>query len=322
MAVAPKQNAVEILRKLIPLNTLGEEELRQLLDHASFEKLKKGTKLFSAGDTLNENVYLLSGKVALLSGREEVDTVSAGSNPARFPIAHQIPRKLTAVAGPRTEIVRVDNRRLGELIAKANSSAYEVAEVDTDAPEDWMSQLLQLRVFQQIPPANIQRVIMAMREVEVEQGDVVLRQGEKGDYFYLVNAGHCSVTRTSEESGEEVEVATLGPGECFGEEALLSDRPRACSVSMLTDGILQRLPKDEFITLVQQPLAGQVDFPEAEKAVEKGSVWLDVRTQQAYEEEHLPGSINLPLASLRLTPTSTTSSVARMAGRAPPPPTC
>ncbi len=299
MAVAPKQNSLEVLRKLVPLNTLSDEALDSLHKEAVFEKAGKGSILIEAGDTETQNVYLLSGQVALFSGKREVDVVVAGSDTARFPLAHQIPRKFTVKAKTKVEIVRLDNRHLGELLARSNGSDYEVSELDAVEDGDWMSQLLQSRVFQQIPAANIQGVMMRMEEQEALAGEVVIQQGEEGDFFYLINKGRCGVLVSEEPGQDPVEVAQLGPGDSFGEEALLSDQPRGSTVVMLMDGMLLRLSKDDFIQFVKSPLANEIDHGQAQGKIEEGAVWLDVRTAREFEESHLPGAINLPFGSLR-----------------------
>ena len=298
MAVAPKQNALLVLRNLIPLNTLGNEELRGLLDQITFEKLKKGATVFRKGDTDNQNVYLLSGKVAMYSDNREVDEVQAGSDTARFPLAHQIPRKFTVVTRARSEVVRVDNRLLGELIDKTGKTSQHV-ESQHAHTEDWRSQLIRQRVFQQLPPASIHAVMTRMEKVEFQAGDPVVQQDERGDYFYLINKGSCSVARSIAGAEAPEELAQIGPGASFGEEALLSDTPRSCSVSMLTDGVLLRLKKADFIRHVKEPLLKDIDFPQATAAVQEGAIWLDVRSPDAFEKWHLPGAINLPVSSLR-----------------------
>lgn len=299
MAVAPKEKSSEILRKFIPLNTLKDDAIKKVLEIAEFAKLAKGDFLFREGETDNFNVYLLSGEVGLFSGDKEMDSVSAGSDTARFPLAHQIPRKFSVKAKTKVEIVCIDNRVLGELLAKAGGAAYEVSDFDAEETDDWMSQLLKYRVFQLIPASNIQGVMMRMEEVEAKAGDVIIRQGEEGDYFYLINKGRCSVLFTEAEGGEANEVAQLGPGDSFGEESLLSNKPRGSTVIMINDGVLLRLSKDDFVQYVKTPLAKTTNYAQGEKQVDQGGVWLDVRSAEAFEERHLHGSINLPFSSLR-----------------------
>jgi formylglycine-generating enzyme required for sulfatase activity/CRP-like cAMP-binding protein len=296
--MASPRDKKQLLKKLVPLNLLLEEDLEQLLEHARFEQLKKGQYLFRQGDTEYLNVYLLSGKVALLLDGKEVDTVVAGSNTARFPIAHQIPRKNSARALSATEYVQIDNRRLSDLLAKTGKEDYHVKELESESADDWMTQLLQSRVFQQIPAANIQSVMMRMEEVEAKKHQKIIKQGGEGDYFYLIHRGHCALTK-EDPGSDPVSLGELGPGESFGEEALLSESPRSCSVTMMTDGVLLRLSKEDFIEFVKRPLAKSLTYEDASTRVRAGAKWLDVRSLEEYEKGHIKGSINLPVNTIR-----------------------
>ncbi len=299
MAVAPKQNSLQTLKKLIPLNLLPEADLEQLLKTAAFKQDRAGTYLFRQGDTDYHNIYLLSGKVALLDNMREVDRVAAGSETARFPLAHQIPRKNSARAIGVVEYVLIDNRKLSEMLVRNKDDDYKVADLSSTISDDWMDQLLQSKVFQQIPPSNIQGVIMRMEEVEVKRGEKVVEQGGEGDYFYLIHQGRCTVSRLEDGKKKPTELAKLGPGDSFGEEALLSDSPRNSTVTMLTKGILLRLAKEDFIQFVKRPLARGVSFEEADALVAKGAVWLDVRSPVQYAAGHLEHSVSFPLDTLR-----------------------
>jgi formylglycine-generating enzyme required for sulfatase activity/rhodanese-related sulfurtransferase len=68
---------------------------------------------------------------------------------------------------------------------------------------------------------------------------------------------------------------------------------------MVSDGILLRLGKEDFIQFVKRPLAMLVSFEDAAARVEEGAIWLDVRTPQNYEKEHIKGSVNIPLNTVR-----------------------
>ncbi len=298
MAVVPKQNGLNILRKLVPLNTLTEETLEELMAEVQFEKIAKGRYLFRAGDAEPERVYLLSGKVALLEDGKEIDAISASSNMARYPIAHHIPRKYSARAVTKTEVVRIDSHLLSDLLTRGGNVLYQVEELNADADDDWMSQLLQSPIFQRIPAANIQNIMMRMEEVQVSAGEMIICQGEPGDYFYLINRGQCSVTRERGD-GEIEELAQLGAGNCLGEESLLSGKPRGSTVSMLTDGVLFRLEKKDFIEYIKMPLANAISYDEALQRVEKGAVWLDVRSSLEHQRAHVKKSRNIPFNELR-----------------------
>jgi CRP-like cAMP-binding protein/chromosome segregation ATPase len=299
MAVPKSKTDDALLKNLVPLNTLSEDQLGVLLSRVTVEKAKKGEYLFREGDTDHQNVYLLNGTIALLSGQKEMDLVSSGTQTARFALAHQLPRKHSAKARTAVTYVRIDSRMLSDILARSHSASYEVSDIEQPASGDWMSLLLQSPVFQQIPPANLQRVMMRMEEILVNAGDVIIQQGDEGDYFYLISNGECTVTRSPEAGHAPVELAQLRVGKGFGEEALISNKPRGSTVTMLTDGALVRLNKQDFIQLVKQPLSRTISYEQACQEVESGALWLDVRIPEEYEAGHLPGAINLPFFSLR-----------------------
>ncbi len=194
MPVSAQNKEYSLLANLVPLNTLDEEGLQALLKNVDVEMLSKGDVLFKEGDVDHVNVYLLSGSVGLISGGSQVDQVDESSATARFPIAHQLPRKFTAKALSRTEIVRIDSRVLSEALADNESKGQVVEEVVVeDEDEDWMSQLLQSRVMQNIPAANLQGVMMRMKEEPVQEGDMIITEGEEGDFYYLLHRGQAAV---------------------------------------------------------------------------------------------------------------------------------
>lgn len=289
---------VDRLKGLVPLKTLTDQGFNELLSDIVVLEEPRGTMLCYQGDTENKNIYLLDGTIALVVDKRVVDQVEGGSDTAKFPIAAQLPRKYDVRSMTKVRFVRIDNHRLSSLLAKNDDTSYEVEEVTEDSDDDWMAMLLESNLMQQIPPANIQGVMMRVEQVEVKEGEHIVRQGDPGDYYYILAKGTAVVTRDLGEDSQQ-ELARFVPGTSFGEEALLSDSPRKASITMTSDGSLLRLSKQDFVELIQHPLSRSVDYPEAKAIIDQGGVWLDVRPQEEYEADHLQGSINLPFDSLR-----------------------
>ncbi len=293
------ENKLERLKHLVPLNALPQEALVELLRQCKFESLKKGDLLFQQGDTASSNVYLLTGEIELLADGKVVDTLAAESTNARYPIAHEFPRKLSARASKRKiDIVRVESKLLSKYMTKDDTKAYEVADTLDEGSDDWMSQLLSSPVFQRLPAASIQGVMMHMEEVAVEKGRKIILQGEEGDYFYFISRGQCVIS-TTDAGGKSIEEDRAGAGASFGEEALLTGDIRNATVTLLTDGVLMRLSKENFLRFVKEPLGDALTGEQASQRVAEGAVWLDVRTPEEFARGHLPGSVNLPVRKLR-----------------------
>jgi MFS family permease len=99
-------------------------------------------------------------------------------------------------------------------------------------------------IFAPLPQSSLERLASQLVPVGVTAGTTVIAQGEPGDRFYVVEAGRFEVTVDGSTARE------LGPGDFFGEIALLRDVPRTASVSALTDGRLQALGRQEFLDAV------------------------------------------------------------------------
>src|SRR5690606_13735925 len=108
------------------------------------------------------------------------------------------------------------------------------------------------------------------------------------------------VTRETPLNKEGIKLAELGMGDTFGEEALISEAKRNATVTMLTDGALMRLGKDDFRTLMHEPLLHWVNFAEAQQIIARGGKWLDVRLPSEFQNTHLEDAINIPLYFIRL----------------------
>ncbi len=82
-----------------------------------------------------------------------------------------------------------------------------------------------------------------------ESDQVIIRQGEPGDYAYFIQSGEVEVVQ--ETDGEQVVLRTLHAGDYFGEMALLSGQPRTASVRALTPTKVAVLGKQNFLTMLQ-----------------------------------------------------------------------
>ena len=298
-----EQVSTELLRGFSPLNGLKRDNLAALVSKVQLRELSPGQVLFKEGDTEKRTFYIVSGILELVDQGKVVATLAGGSEAARNPVAPVFPRRVSAKARDRVKFISIDSDLLDVMLTWDQTGTYEVSDlqskVDTGS-DDWMTMLLQTKAFHKIPPANIQAIFMRMQQINFKTGDIILKQGAEGDYFYVLTRGSALVTRETPLSKDGIKLAELGVGDTFGEEALISEAKRNATVTMLSDGAVMRLGKDDFKTLLNEPMLDWVDYARGQEIVAGGGQWLDVRLPSEFENQHLDGAINIPLYFIRL----------------------
>ena len=292
-----------VLKSFSPLDGLKVENLYALARKTQIKSLDGGRLLFKEGDTDKRTFYLVSGVVELRAAERTVGLIRAGTADARAALAPGLPRKFTARAQNNLEYIVIDSDLLDVLLTWDQTGQYEVSELGTDSlggTGDWMTTLLQTKAFHRIPPANIQAIFMRMQRINYRAHDIVIKQGTEGDYFYVVVAGKCIVTRETPLNKEGIKLAELGPGDSFGEESLIAEAKRNATVTMATDGTLMRLGKNDFNTLLNEPLLQWVEQDKAREIVAAGGKWLDVRLPSEFQNFRIDDAVNIPLYFIRL----------------------
>lgn len=294
-----------VLKTLVPINALNAENFEELAGKAAIEEIAAGKTIFKSGDIDRKTIYLLDGQVEVSDAEGQKTNVRGGSDVAKHPLANHQPRQHTATAKSACKVTRFDTDLLDILLTWDQLSGIEVNEIqvsdgdDGSDDGDWMTRILQSQAFLQVPPANIQAMFMRIQEVPVRAGEVIINQGEDGDYYYLIKNGKAKVTRASK-TGSELTLATLKDGDAFGEEALLSEAKRNATVKMETDGVLMRLSAEDFNALLKEPMLSWVELDEAKALIADGAKWLDVRLESEHENTGVKDSLNIPLFMLRL----------------------
>lgn len=252
-------------------------------------------------------VYLVAGELKIVLPDGSMRLLVGGCDAANWPLGYKTVMPVSSKAVTEVELLSVDFDLLDIMMTWDELSA--VAETRSPPGGDdampWSAltgafsvRALTSSALSQLPPAHIHELLGRFERVRVKRGEVVIREGETGDFYYLIESGRCEVSKRV--GGSDFGLAELKAGDSFGEEALVSESQRSATVAMKTDGVLLRLAKPDFAELLQAPLLHAVDRPEADGRVAGGlACWLDVRYPAEFAEDGLPGAINLPLNEIR-----------------------
>ncbi len=290
----------QIIRKMVPFSTMPHAVFKVICDQIMLETARSGTLLFKRGDTENDLIYLLKGEVSLEVDKLKMEVIKAGSESARFALAHQLPRKINAVAKGSVRFFRLNSLFISTPPSDEEKNAITVSkEIIRNNQAQWLSTLLMIPIIRALPPANLHKINAELEEVHYAQDEVVIRQDDIGDYYYLIKQGECLISRKNSPQSAETKIAKLQTWDTFGEGALISDEPRSETVTAMTPLALLRVSKENFLSLIKEPSLKFISHEELELMLDDEAVLLDVRPPDEYEKLHLDHAINVPLYTLR-----------------------
>jgi CRP-like cAMP-binding protein len=298
----------EQLSTLTPLAGMSKERLAELAEVAVVERAARGSDPLKGRLEAAQSIFLLSGELLLAFDGGGTQVVVGGSEDTFHALNRQRAKLSRTKAITDVDLLAIDDEVLdilatwdqvaasgsgdgGSTMARAVRSdarlitgAFSLANLRTGA-------------FAQLPVAHIDELLKRFERVKTARGDVVIKEGDEGDFYYVIETGRFQVERLV--GGAKVVLAELKSGDSFGEEALVSEAKRNASVISLGDGELLRLGRQDFNDLLREPLLKRTNFEDAAERVRKGALWLDVRYPSEYQYDKLPGAINVPLAEVR-----------------------
>ncbi len=121
---------------------------------------------------------------------------------------------------------------------------------DSFAPQDKMHFLQRIQLFSLLSWAECDAVVKKLKRREMPPGSVIVREGQAGSSMFFITSGKVEVRKKDPNTGIEFLLSELGPGQCFGEMALLTEQPRSASVYSIdatTVGILEQAEFHELL---------------------------------------------------------------------------
>ena len=282
----------EELGALAPLAGLSRDRLAELADIAVVERAPRGSDPLR-GREAGRSLFLLQGELLLAFEGGGGVLIVGGTGEGCHAVNRRREPVVRSKAITDVDLLALDDDMLDTLAtwdqavrgdARFVSGAFALSSLKSGA-------------LAQLPVAHIEELLKRFEHLPIKRGEVVIQEGEEGDYYYLVGSGRLQVERLV--GGAKVVLAELKSGDTFGEEALVSEAKRNATVTALTDGELLRVKRADFNELLREPLLRRLSFREAVQKVGAGALWLDVRYPSEYQYDKLPGAINVPLAEVR-----------------------
>jgi CRP-like cAMP-binding protein/Zn-dependent protease len=248
--------AAQLIDALPGFDDLPEDVLSDLAGRVSLRTLPPGRAIFRQGDRPDAFYVVRSGALDV----EDTDpqtgdtrvlrSVERGDAFGEVGLVDMAPRSATVRAATSSQVFRIDKNSFDRLLADA-------IEAPTFAPTmQAIAELRELPAYRRLATDQLAEVLEHGGWRTYVAGEAILEQGAAGDAFYVIRSGRAEVDR------DGVAIAELGPGDHFGELALLHDAPRSASVVALTALRAFRLDRAGFDEVVAEQFArGRSDEP-------------------------------------------------------------
>lgn len=262
-----------------------------------------GVTTGAAGDQVparqGDLVVLLEGGLAMGSndGGQHVAAFSVDEDAPDPAILYTIPAHARVQLSRPSVYVVIDGQRLDDVLSGRHETR-SLATLD-DGVRERVAGLIKAEPFKLLSFEHLCRCAEAMQLQDVEAGEEVIVQGDKGDFFYVLESGTAEVQRT-DPGRKAVTVATLGPGASFGEEALLKGEPRNATVRMTKSGRVLRLDKADFDRLLKAELLREIAPEDAQRHLAQDNASLiDCRFEEEWDLWRLKDARLIPLEEIR-----------------------
>ena len=253
-------------------NAIDEREIEQIATHIKLEKYPKGRNIITQGEKGNKFYVIRKGKVDVIyeekSGIENtVAELSEGDCFGEIALIDDVRRTATVRAVSEVELFSLDKDTFRKEFLGTFGSGDKITFIIRT------SQFLKnLPLFRDFTSKELLGIVSKMELKEVKTGHIVIKQGEIGDQFYILQDGEVEVIleQYKDNRYKEIHLATLGAGSYFGEIALLKDVPRTATVRTTKESTILILSKNDFLGIFKEHLGSISDMLKlTEKRIEE-----------------------------------------------------
>lgn len=286
-----------LTRRYAPFNQLSEERLSEVMNLVRIVEMRAGEIFQIRAGKDNDYLFVLEGSLEMIRDGAIQSLAGPDSSPAKAIVLPRETLSSTLLAREDSIICHADRQLLDHLISW-DVVTHELQQADSEVRKR-MEQVRNSLVFRRLPWESVEAAFERMTIVSAKAGEVVIRQGEAGDAFYIITSGRAEISHAGVGGSKEEVVAEIGEGDAFGCEALISGKTRSETVRMLEDGTLLTLGKEDFDWLISKQMIRAVSAKVAQTMLETGYKVIDVRSEEEFEYGRIPGALLIPLFELR-----------------------
>ncbi|KAK9322991.1 cyclic nucleotide-binding-like protein [Lipomyces orientalis] len=240
----PEQNAR--LNRIIAQNFLfrglDAEALQTILNVLEEKRIAANVTIIQQGDEGEKFYVIESGTVDYYINGDKVSSSGPGSSFGELALMYNSPRAATVMSTSPCVLWVLDGTTFRRILMERTASKRAMYE----------HFLREVPVLTSLTDWERAKIADALKALEFGAGDVIIKEGDVGEHFYLIEDGEAEVYKEG-----EGKVTELGKGDYFGELALLNDAPRAATVVAKTNVNVVTLDKSGFKRMLGEVILKQ-----------------------------------------------------------------
>jgi CRP-like cAMP-binding protein len=264
----------------VPLPLFGELDAQAFVatvQRLKYKRARAGEKVIEEGAPGDSLIVIISGNVDVLKGTTKVGQLGSGAVLGEMALITRAKRSATVTATEVVEYFELGRAEVAQLTQQEPKVMQELAAYCRNRL--LMNLLRASPLFSRFDEQTRVNLLGHFKTQTIGSGDACIAAGSPGTGLYVIASGRAQV-QARDSDGKSVLLATLGPGDVFGEISLIKQRPATADVIAIeTLGVIV-LPPDDF----QQVLA---KFPDVRKYLDALSDQRLAATQDAVGEGYV-----------------------------------
>jgi len=227
--------------------SLSSQERRNLIDAMMLDTVHAGTIIIQQGEVGDFFYVVEEGHVSFAVDGNHVGACTRGASFGELALLYNCPRAATCLANTDCRLWKVDQK----------SFRYMLANNQVNKQKDIFDVLRKVPFLEDLEGSLLSKITDALTTVTFLEGERIINKGDVGEVFYILSDGQTKVHDIGFGDSQYVD-QILGPGDWFGERALLTGEPRVANVTAVTSCATLCLSRETFEKTLG-PLQGLID---------------------------------------------------------------
>ena len=228
--------------------SLTREERRLLIDAMKADCVPAGTVIIHQGEVGDYFYVVEDGNISFAVDGNHVGACTRGASFGELALLYNCPRAATCIANTDCRLWKVDQRTFRYMLANNNANQQK----------DVLDVLRKVQFLANLEEGMLIKIADALTTVSYQEGDHIINKGDVGEIFYIIKEGRVKVHDIGLGDSQYVN-QVMGPGDFFGERALLTGEPRNANVTAETASVTLCLSRETFEKTLG-PLQDLIDF--------------------------------------------------------------